>query len=323
MRGLLLVAACWLFVSPRAGIPAQLGEPAGKVQSPPADSSETLIRSDVRRVLLDVSVHDPKGGFVKGLTRDAFHVSEDGKPEKILDFAAGDIPVTIGLIVDESLSMRPKRAEVLTAAFSFIHESNPADEMFVLNFNETVRHGLPDNELFSGNVNELRNALFSGKPEGRTALYDAIVAGLKQLDMGRQAKKAIVLISDGGDNVSTHHLADVIKLSEETSATIYTVGIFDEDDPDKNPDLLRKLARISGGVAYFPQDEKDLIPICEKIAQEIRNRYTLTYVPAETNKEQVRRIRVDVSAPNYGKLDARTRTTYLYIPDNQEANLSK
>src|SRR5579884_2821698 len=246
--------------------PPAAPQPASEQQ---AYDSDTLIRSDVRRVLLDVSVRDPKGGYVSGLQKDNFHVFEDGKPQQIVEFAAGDIPVTVGLLIDESLSMRPKRAEVLTAAMSFIHESNPADEMFVLNFNETVRHGLPDTELFSGNISELRNALFAGQPEGRTALYDAVVDGLKQLEMGRQAKKTLVLISDGGDNISTHRMPDVIKMAEETSATIYTVGIFDEDDRDKNPDILTKLAKISGGVAYFPEKIDDVIPICEKIAKEI------------------------------------------------------
>jgi Ca-activated chloride channel family protein len=213
--------------------------------------------------------------------------------------------------------MRPKRAEVLTAAMAFIHESNPADEMFVLNFNETVRHGLPDTELFSGNINELRNALFAGQPEGRTALYDAVVDGLHQLDMGRQAKKTLVLISDGGDNVSKHHLADVIKLAEETSATIYTVGIFDEDDHDKNPDILNKLAHISGGVAYYPGDADNIIPTCERIARDIRNRYTLSYVPAPGPK-QLRHIKVDVRGDSGAKLTARTRTVYLYLPDDSQ-----
>lgn len=331
MRGLMTLTAL-SFVLHAPG-PAMAGQSAAADQAPAAkvapstqvtpsaqgNPDEALIRSDVRRVLLDVSVHDPKGGFVKGLTKDDFRVFDDGKQQEIRDFAAGDIPVTVGLIVDESLSMRPKRAEVLTAALSFIHESNPADEMFVLNFNETVRHGLPDTELFSGNISELRNALFAGQPQGRTALYDAIVAGLKQLDMGRQAKKALVLISDGGDNVSTHHLADVMKLTEETSATIYTIGIFDPSDPDKNPDLLKKLAHISGGVSFFPDEQQDLIPICEKIAREIRNRYTLTYVPPDSDKQQVHHVRVEVTGPDSSKLDARTRTTYLYVPETQEA----
>ena len=333
-----LVAACcslsFLAVSQTtpaaAGAGGQTGPPAAgapaaesKTSPPEAYNSDTVIRSDVQRVMLDVSVHDSKGGFVRGLTRNDFKVFDNGKEQEIRDFSAGDIPVTVGLIVDESYSMTPKRAEVLTAALSFIHESNPADEMFVLNFNESVRHGLPDTVLFSGNINDLRNALFAGKPQGRTALYDAIVVGLKQLDMGRQAKKALVLISDGGDNVSTHHLSDVIKLSEETSATIYTIGIFDPDDQDKNPELLKKLAHISGGIAFFPNNNDELIPACERIAREIRNRYTVTYVPQESNHPEIHHVHVVVTAPNYAKLEARTRTSYLYRPDAQEAELKK
>jgi VWFA-related protein len=299
---------------PVASIPS-----APKPAPPEAYDSDTLIHSDVRRVLLDVSVRDPKGGgYVSGLQKDNFHVFEDGKPQPIVEFAAGDIPVTVGLLVDESLSMRPKRAEVLTAAMSFIHESNPADEMFVLNFNETVRHGLPDTVLFSGNINQLRNALFAGQPQGRTALYDAVFDGLKQLEMGRQAKKTLVLISDGGDNVSKHHLPDIVRLAEETSATIYTVGIFDEDDHDKNPGILNKLAHISGGVAYYPQDTQKMIPTCEQIAKDIRNRYTLSYIPAP-GARQLRHIKVEVRNASGLKLDARTRTVYLFQPDTESA----
>src|SRR5579884_690945 len=295
--------------------PPAAPQPASEQQ---AYDSDTLIRSDVRRVLLDVSVRDPKGGYVSGLQKENFHVFENGRPQEIVEFGAGDIPVTVGLLIDESLSMRPKRAEVLTAAMSFIHESNPADEMFVLNFNETVRHGLPDTELFSGNINELRNALFAGQPEGRTALYDAIVTGLKQLDMGRQAKKTLVLISDGGDNISKHKLPDVVQLAEKTSATIYTVGIFDEDDHDKNPEVLNKLAHISGGVAYYPEVVANIIPTCERIARDIRNRYTLSYIPSPGRKE-LRHIKVDVRGNGGVKLSARTRTSYLYLPDGDKS----
>jgi len=283
-------------------------------EAPP--TPEFTIHSTVNRVLLDVSVRDASGGFVSGLGKENFRVLEDGRPQDIAEFEAGDIPVTVGIVVDESGSMRPKRAEVLTAALTFVTESNPLDEMFVIHFNETVRHGLPDQVLFTDNREMLRNALLSGVAEGRTALYDAIVVSLHQLDMGRQAKKTLVLISDGGDNISQHKLSDVMRLTEQTSATIYTIGVFDQDDPDRNPGLLKKLAEISGGIAYFPQHLSDIVPICRKIAKDIRNRYTLAYVPAAGNgKEGIRHVRVEVSAPGHGKLIARTRDSYLYTPE--------
>ena len=204
---------------------------AGFILTEPANTQEKefTISTTSRLVLLDVSVKDTAGGFVAGLTKDNFRIMEDGKPQTISQFADADIPVTIGLVVDESGSMRPKRPEVITAALSFISASNPQDEMFVLNFNEKVHRGLPDTVMFSDNIQQLRAALSSGIPQGRTALYDAIVEGLKQLEMGRRDKKTLIVISDGGDNVSTATLKDVVKLVEESVATVYTIGVFDQD----------------------------------------------------------------------------------------------
>ena len=281
------------------------------------DASEFTIHTSVERVLLDVSVKDAQGGFVSGLQKDNFRVLEDGRPQDITGFEAGDIPVTVGLVVDQSASMRSKQTEVLTAALTFVTESNPHDEMFVIHFNEVVRHGLPDEVLFTDNRQMLRKALLAGVPEGRTALYDGIVTALHQLDMGRQAKKTLVLISDGGDNVSKHNLRDVMRLAEETSATIYTIGVFDRDDPDRNPALLRRLAEISGGVAFFPDQLSDVVPICRGIAKDIRNRYMLSYVPRAGESSHVRHIKVYASAPGHAKLLARTRTSYLYQPETE------
>jgi Ca-activated chloride channel homolog len=285
------------------------------------DAPEFTIHSKVERVLLDVSVTDGHGALVSGLGKDDFRLFEDGKQRDISEFAASDIPVTVGILVDQSGSMVPKRPEVLTAALTFARESNPHDEMFVIHFNDTVRHGLPDEVLFTDDMPMLRKALMAGVPEGRTALYDAIVAGLTQLDMGRQAKKTLVLISDGGDNASKHKLADVLRLTEETSATIYTVGVFDQDDPDRNPGLLRKLAQISGGIAYFPKQLNDIVPLCRGIAKDIRSRYTLSYIPPSgAGKDRIRRIRVEVQAPGHGRLTARTRTIYLYTNQTEAAH---
>ncbi len=157
------------------------------------NSEEFTIRSDVKLVLLDVSVKDSKGAFVGGLTKDDFKVYEDGKSQPITQFANQDIPVSIGIVVDESGSMRSKRPEVITAALTFITASNPEDEVFVINFNDKVYHGLPDTVLFTGNITMLRSALWVTPAEGRTALYDAVFAALHQLDMGRQSKKTLVL----------------------------------------------------------------------------------------------------------------------------------
>lgn len=280
----------------------------------PAQEQEFTIHSNVDRVLLDVSVKDARGGFVSGLEKADFRVLENGKPQEITEFTAGDVPVTVGILLDQSGSMRPKQTDVLTAALSFAKESNPSDEMFVVRFNEKAELALPTDVSFTDSLPTLRTALLSSTPEGRTALYDAVVLGLEHLELGRQAKKTLVLISDGGDNDSKHRLAEVMRLTEETSATIYTVGVFEPDDPDRNPALLRKLAQISGGISYFPEKLSDLVPTCVGIAKDIRNRYSLAYIP-QSGPQGIRHIGLQVHAPGHDRLVARTRTSYLYTSE--------
>jgi len=292
--------------------PQQQGSASRSAQP---EEKDYTIRSDVKLVLLDVSVRDASGGFVSGLEKENFQVFEDGKPMKITQFANQDIPVSVGVVVDESGSMRAKRPEVITAALSFVTSSNPDDEMFVINFNDKVYHGLPDTVLFSDNPNMLRAALWGTQPEGRTALYDAIFASLHQLEMGRRDKKTLVLISDGGDNISSHTRKDIERKVNESLATIYTVGIFDDDDPDRNPDVLKWLANVSGGVSYFPKELQGIVPVCKQIAKDIRTRYTIGYVPPDGKPGQLRHIKVTASAANHGKLIPRTRTQYTYNED--------
>jgi len=282
-------------------------------QAPTSKPAEDFtIRTTSRLVLLDVSVKDAKHGFVSGLSKDDFKVYENGKPQQITEFANADIPVTVGIVVDESGSMGPKRPEVITAALSFITASNPQDEVFIINFNETVHRGLPDTVLFSDNVPQLRDALWKDPPQGRTALYDAITVALHQLDMGRRDKKTLVVISDGGDNISSHTLQDVMDNVLDSVATIYTIGIFDEDDPDRNPGVLRNLARVSGGDVFFPPKLEEIVPVCKQIAKDIRTRYTIGYIPTLENGNGVRHVKVAVSAADRSRLTARTRTSYRF-----------
>ena len=300
IRTITLVSAASLCKSRLFGIPSA------------DDLPEYTIRSEVRLVLLDVSVTDALGLTVSGLSKSSFRVLENGERQPITVFDNQDVPVTVGLVVDESRSMTPKRGQVLVAAEIFIQESNPHDEMFVLNFNDTVRRGLPNTEVFSGDIAKLRAALYRGKPEGKTALNDAIIDGLAQLDMGRQGKKTLVVISDGGDNVSSHTQREMLDKAEQSIATIYTIGLFEEDDPDRNPGVLKRLAAISGGQAFFPSETSDIIRICRKIAKDIRSRYTIGYVPKPGKGTGLRHIQVRVSASGRGALHARTRTAYRY-----------
>jgi len=278
------------------------------------DPQDYVIRSEVRLVLLDVSVKDRNHGFVAGLSKDNFAVFEDSVRQPITVFANDDLPVTVGILVDSSRSMTPKRADVIAAAETFIEESNPRDEVFVLNFNDTVKRGLPEQVPFSGDVKQLRAALYRGIPEGRTALYDALVAGLDHLEIGRRDKKTLVAISDGGDTASRHTRREALDRIERSVATIYTVGLFNAGDQDQDPGILTRVASISGGVAYFPANPSRMIAVCRGIARDIRTRYTIGYVPQPGNgAERLRHIRVRVSAAGHPRLMARTRTSYRYV----------
>ncbi len=278
------------------------------------DPPDFVIRSDVRLVLLDISVRNSQGGWVSGLDKTNFNIYENGQPQDITVFANNDIPVTVGLIVDNSRSMMPKRGEVLSAATTFIEESNPKDEIFVVNFNDVVKRGLPAGTLFSDDVKQLRAALSRGVPEGKTALNDAVAVGLQQLGQGRRDKKALILISDGGDNASTHTRREMLDLVERDLATIYTIGLFTPDDQDRDPGILKKLAHITGGLAYFPDNSADMTKICRGIAKDIRTRYTVGYAPRAADGNSLRHIRVRVSAIGHGSLIARTRLSYRYEP---------
>jgi Ca-activated chloride channel homolog len=270
------------------------------------------ISTDVELVLLDVSVKDPKGGYVSGLAKEAFQIYENGAPQKITQFASADIPVTVGLVLDDSGSMLRKRSDVINAGLVFVGSSNPQDQIFVVNFNDKVRRGLPETVPFTDDVNLLRSALSRDAPQGQTALYDAVAYALKHLESGRRDKKTLVVVSDGGDNVSTHSLKELMRLVQESRATIYTVGLFAPDDPDSNPHVLERMARTSGGESFLPGDPDQVIPICKKIAKDIRNRYTIGYTPLRSSdKAALRKIRVVATVPDRRKLLVRTRTSYL------------
>ena len=250
----------------------------------PNQAGPYAIRTNADLVVLQATVRDRKGAPVSGLTEENFQVYEDKVLQHIESFSHEDIPVTIGLVIDSSGSMRPKHSDVISAALAFVRSSNPEDQMFVVNFNEHVSLGLPANLPFTSNAAQLETALSRSPLTGMTALYDAIAVGLEQLQKGKWDRKALIVVSDGGDNASKHNLAQVMSMVNQSSAVIYTMGIFDETDQDRNPHVLKQLARASGGEAFFPQTLQDILPICEQIAHDIRSQYTITYVP--TNKKQ-------------------------------------
>jgi VWFA-related protein len=265
-------------------------------------------------VVLHATVQDHKNVLVSGLGREAFRVYEDGVLQEIRHFSHEDVPVTVGLVVDNSGSMRTKRQHVIAAAVAFARSSNPQDQIFVVNFNEKVSFGLPSNVPFTDNVAQLQAALSRIDADGETALYDAVAASLERLEKGSRDKKVLVVISDGGDNASKHSLGQIRAMAGHPGAIIYTIGIFDEQDGDRNPHVLRQLAKETGGEAFLPESVDEVVPICERIARDIRNQYTIAYVP--TNRKQdgsYRNIRVLANAAGHARLSIRTRAGY-YAP---------
>ncbi|HYP05934.1 MAG TPA: VWA domain-containing protein [Bryobacteraceae bacterium] len=305
---------------------APVGPPATTINlpPPPPDPNEFRVSSDVEMVLLDVSVKDHDGGFVSGLKMSDFTVLENKTSQNLTVFQAQDVPVTVGLVVDNSGSVRNKKPEIVTAALTFVTNSNPNDEVFVVNFNDRVMMGLPDDIPFSADSRLLRQALLLNPARGRTALYDALMTALDHLEKGRLDKKTLVLISDGGDNMSQATKEELLRRAEESLVTIYTVGIYDLNDRDRNPGFLKELARITGGESYLPGESKELVPTCEKIAHDIRNRYTLGYVPSNRDFDgKPRKLRVMAAAPNGKKYTVRTRTHYIAASSRSASTRSR
>jgi Ca-activated chloride channel family protein len=268
----------------------------------------------VDTVVLHATVSDRKGIPVSGLVKEDFQVYEDGIPQQIECFSHEDIPVTVGLVVDNSGTMGPKLREVIAAALAFARSSNPEDQMFVVNFNENVWFGLPDNMPFTDKMDQLEIALSRITADGMTALYDAVVAALNHLKQGNRDKKVLIVISDGGDNASKQKLDKVLSMAGQSDAIIYTIGIFDENDPDRNVGALKQLAKATGGEAFLPGSAGEVVSICKRIARDIRNQYSITYL--STNRKQdgsYRVIQVKAVAPERGHLFVRTRPGY-YAP---------
>ncbi|MGA3075243.1 MAG: VWA domain-containing protein [Bryobacteraceae bacterium] len=284
-------------------------------QTPPAaqdPESGFRISVDVALVVMPATVTDRQRGFVSNLVEGDFEVYENGVRQHIRLFRNEDIPVTVGLVVDQSTSMLPKLAEVSAAAQTFVRSSNPQDEMFVVNFNEHVSLGLPGAVRFTNNTVELANAIVVRPAGGQTALYDAIAKALVELQAGSRDKKVLIVVSDGGDNASVRNLAQVMELAGQSSAVIYTIGVFDEDDQDRNPSVLKRLARATGGEAFFPRQISEVAPICDRIARDIRHQYTIGYVPTNLTRSGVyRSIRV-VAREEGHQLSVRTRTGYIF-----------
>jgi VWFA-related protein len=276
------------------------------------NSGGALITKQVSLVLLPVTVTDREGHFVTGVDVSDFRVFEDGHPQQIQLFRHEDTPVTVGILVDRSGSMAARSGDVIAGAAAFVQASNPQDREFVVNFSDKVEFGLPANIAFTNDANELKTALSLVPPSGRTALFDALSAGLAHFQKDDPDKKVLLLISDGGDNASQHTFAQVLRMAQSSNVVIYAIGLLDEHSADQNPSVLRKLARQTGGYIYFPNTTAEIVKVCREIAEEIRHQYTLGYDPPETGRPSYRKIRVTVTAHGRGKLFVRTRSGYFF-----------
>lgn len=276
-------------------------------------SSRPLFSSTTELVVLHVTVTDRRGAYVTGLPLEAFTVFEEGQPQAIGLFTAEDAPVSIGLIVDDSGSMLPNRDGVIAAASAFVDASNREDEVFALAFDETVRAALPASAPFTGDVPTLREALVRVlRARGRTALFDAITAGLDYVGEGRYERKALVLVSDGGDNASRATLADALTRTQASNVLIYTVALVDPAGHEGHPKVLKQIARATGGESFTPSGARDIAHALTRIANEIRHAYTLGYVSTNQSRDGTfRTLRLTVRSSAGEKLDVRTRTGYL------------
>jgi len=284
---------------------------AGTRQSDTGAHPHFSARSEL--VVLHVTVKDRRGAYVTGLPERAFQVFDEGRPQPIAFFTGEDAPVTVGLVVDNSGSMRQSRERVLTAVRAFVEAGHPEDEVFALTFNERVRPVLGADAPFTSDAETLRAALTSALiARGRTALFDAVAEGLVYLQRGRHARQVLVVIGDGGDNASEIAFDSALRRAQASNAAIYTVGFVDPLDTESDPKVLRRLAETTGGESFFPEDASRIQAVLGRIAEDIRHIYTIGYVPrAAGAPAALRRLRVKVTPPDGRRTDVRTRTSYL------------
>lgn len=314
--------------APPANAPAQSSEqePAPLPQAPnqPGDTVQVpqqgeapevqpgdvyIFKKEVDEVTLHATVVDDRNRLITKLTKDDFTVFEDGKPQRITSFRNEDIPVAMGIVIDNSGSMREKRPAVNAAAVNLVQSSNPQDQVFVVNFSDDY---FLDQD-YTAQVSKLKNALERIESRGGTALYDAVVASADHLKKsGALEKKVLLVVTDGEDNLSRESLEQAVRrLEEKNGPTIYTIGLLGEERAKKARRALREMAEDTGGVAFFPKDLSEVQAITSQIAHDIRNQYTIQYkasTPQSTGG--YRTVKVEAQARGYKKLQVRTRSGY-------------
>jgi len=291
-------------------------------QNPPpaagAEDSGAVIRVDTRLIVCHTTVVDKSGHLVTNLPESAFTVYEDGVKQPIKIFKREDVPVSIGLVIDNSGSMRDKRAKVAAAALALVKASNKEDESFVVNFNDEAFLDLPHNKEFTNDLSELEEALSRIDARGGTAMRDAIRMSIDWVkEKGHRDKKVLVVVTDGNDNSSVISLENLVKAAQQTGVIIYSVGLLSEEErreAQKARRALMDLAEATGGEAFFPKELSEVDHIAGQVAHDIRSQYTIAYTPSnDTMDGKFRAIKIAVNAP--GKPTVRTRNGYYATPD--------
>jgi Ca-activated chloride channel homolog len=306
---------CALGLTSFAQIPIPNAQPAPPGQTSNSGQGQS-IKVDVNLVVLHTTVLDDRGRFAEGLKQDNFRVSEDKVEQKLAVFKREDVPVSMGLVIDNSGSMRDKRPRVNEAALTLVQTSNPQDEAFVVNFNDDFYLDLDKD--FTNSIPELKEALERIDSRGSTALYDAIIGSLDHLKKASKDKRVLLIVTDGEDNTSHNSLDKTIREIQKTDTVIYTIGLLSEESKKNSKrakKALEQIAQASGGLAFFPENVGDVHNICEQVARDIRNQYTLAYYPSNSKRDGTyRTVQVEIIPPRgRGKLVARTRNGY-YAP---------
>lgn len=296
-------------------VPIQKTANAGNsnpLQAQKGQNGMYILHADVDEVLLNCTVIDDKGHTVTDLTEKDFRVWEDGVPQTINAFQHQDEPVSMGILVDNSGSMRDKRAAVNAAAFHLLQDSNPQDAAFVVNFSDRAYL----DQGFTSNLAALDRGLSRFDSHGPTALYDAVAASADELSKGaKQRKQVLLIITDGADNASRLDLQQVIRRVQALGGpVVYTIGLLYDDNSNESRDArhaLETLSQETGGVAYFPNSLSDVDRIASDVARDIRNQYTLAYHSTKPASEGgYRFVHVEARSPKGARLTVRTRRGY-------------
>jgi Ca-activated chloride channel homolog len=315
------------FAAAVAAASALLGQPGKPAPKPLSqDDTGTVFRADTRLVVLPTTVVDKNGHLVTTLPREAFTVLENGAQQEIRQFKREDVPVSMGLIIDNSGSMRDKRAKVEAAALALVKASNPDDEVFIVNFNDEAFLDNPHGKDFTSDVKEMEDALTRIDSRGGTAMRDAIRMSIDHVkDKAHKDKKVLVVVTDGNDNSSVVGLEDLVKAAQQSEVLIYAVGLLSDEErreAKRAEKALEALAEATGGETFFPRDVSEVERIASQVAHDIRNQYTIAYTPSNQAMDGgFRQIKVTVKAA--GNPTVRARSGYYATPDQGAARPAK